>query len=62
MVEGIQLVSVLIARYATVEDLYVNRGFTQQDQLEECILELYVTILIFLSKAQRFYERGTAGD
>jgi len=62
MVEGIQLVSTLIDRYATVEKLYLRRGLALQDQLEQSIIELYVAILSFLSEARKFYERGAAGD
>lgn len=62
MADGLELVSRLIAQYAKVEELYLHGGSAQWEQLEECITELYVAILVYLSKAGEYYDRGTAGD
>jgi len=60
MIEGLELVSRLIARFANVEELYLQGISAQRDQLEQCITELYVAILSYLSKAREYYDRGTA--
>jgi len=62
MIEGLELVSRLIAKYAKVEELYVREELPQQGELEQCITELYVAILTYLSKAREYYDRRTAGD
>jgi hypothetical protein len=62
MVEGLEAVSRLIAKYAKVEELYLHGVSAQQDELRQCIEELYVAVLIYLSKASAHYDRGTAGD
>ena len=62
MIEGLELVSRLIARYAKVEELYLHGVLVQQDQLEQCITELYVAILIYLLRAREYYDCRTAGD
>ena len=62
MIEGLELVSRLIAQYAEVERLYLHGASTQQDQLEQRITELYVAILIYLLKAREFYSQRTPGE
>lgn len=67
MVEGMEFVSNLITRYAIFEKLYV-RTVTRSEmedegknQLTEAIIKLYIAILVYLSKAKRYYGRRTAG-
>jgi hypothetical protein len=62
MVEGVEMVSRLVARYAKVEELYLQGVSAQREQLEQCIIELYVAILIYLLRAREYYNRTTAGD
>jgi len=62
MIEGLELVSRHIAQYAKVEELYLHGVSDLQDQLEQCITELYVAILNYLSKAREYYDQRTAGD
>ena len=64
MVEGMELVSRLITRYAIFESLYlkttVGAAAAAKGQLTEALLKLYATILSYLSKARRYYDRSTA--
>ena len=63
MIEGIELVSNLITRSAILEKLYLNTtagtNSATRDQLVKAILELYITLLKYLSKARRYYDRKT---
>ena len=61
MVEGIEFVSSLITRYAKVEDLYLTGTSAEKAQLSDAITRLYTAILIYLSKASRYYDRRTGG-
>ena len=62
MVDGFEQVSRVIAQYAKVEELYLHGGLVPQEQLEGCINDFYVAILVYLSKAGEYNDRGTAGD
>jgi len=62
MIEGLELVSRLMAQYAMVEELYLHGVWVLQDQLEQCITDLYVAILIYLLRAREYYDRRTTGD
>jgi hypothetical protein len=61
MVEGVELVSNLITRYAIFENLYLYETSTVKEQLTESVIRLYATILLYLSKASRYYDRKTSG-
>jgi hypothetical protein len=61
MIVGLEYISNVITRYATFENLYLNRDSALKDQLAESIVRLYATILIYLSKASRYYDRKTGG-
>lgn len=61
MIEGIEQVASLIARYRVVEELYIEPGLKDETGVEGAILELYVAILKFESSAIRFYEAKTGG-
>ena len=62
MVEGVEMVSRLITQYAKVEELYLHGVSNQRDNLEHCVTELYVVVLIYLLRAREYYSRTTAGD
>jgi hypothetical protein len=62
MVEGVEMVSRLITQYAKVEELYLHYVSNQRDNLEHCVTELYVVVLIYLLRAREYYSRTTAGD
>lgn len=67
MVEGIELVSNLITRYAIFEKLYLRTatgleaGAEGRDQLAQAILKLYTTVLKYLSNAKCYFSRHTSG-
>jgi hypothetical protein len=61
MIEGLELVSSLITRYARVEDLYLKGTTAEKEQLADSIVRLYTTMLVYLSRARRFYDRKTGG-
>ncbi|KAI9771411.1 MAG: hypothetical protein M1839_002801 [Geoglossum umbratile] len=60
IVEGIELVSNLITRYAIFEALYLQRASAAKDQLTQSMVKFYGAILKFLLKAVRYYDRNTA--
>jgi hypothetical protein len=62
MLDGIELVSRLIAQYAKVEELYLHGDLALHNQVEKCITELYVVILAYLAEAKRYYARRTPGN
>jgi hypothetical protein len=61
MIDGLELVSRLIAQYAQVEKLYFHHGMVLQEHLEDCMIDLYAAILAYLSRAKEYYDRRTAG-
>ena len=60
MLEGLEYVSNLIARYAIVEELYLSQSSVAIHQLSSSIVKLYSSILIFLGKAHDFFDDNTA--
>ena len=62
LLEGLEYVSSLIARYAMVEALYLNQTSIANDQLSEAIVRLYSAVLIYLAKANKFYSRNTSSE
>ena len=67
MVEGMELVSNLVTRYAIFEKLYLRTVTGSEaeaggkDQLALAIVKLYIAVLKYLSNARRYYDRHTAG-
>lgn len=55
MLEGLGLVTNLIARYAIVEDLYLREHTNAAGQLSASLIQLYAAILTFLGKTYRFF-------
>jgi hypothetical protein len=55
-----ELVSNLIALYAVQENLYLHIVSALTDQLREALTKLYASILRYLAKVRRYYDRGTA--
>ena len=62
MVEGVEFVSNLITRSAIIEKLYLQKASTAKDQLTTAVTRLYAAVLTYLSKANRYYGRKTAGE
>lgn len=62
MIEGLEFVSSLVARYAMIEGVYLQGTSVEREQLVDSITRLYTAILVYLSKARRYYDRRTGGD
>ena len=62
MMEGVEQVSFLITRCTILESLYLSSSCQSSGtrQLREAIIKLYVSILRYLAKARRYFDRGTA--
>ncbi|KAL8826454.1 MAG: hypothetical protein Q9191_003788 [Dirinaria sp. TL-2023a] len=61
LLEGLEYITSLIARFAMVEGLYLKGLTVASKQLSDTIIRLYSAILTYLAKAHRFYSRNTAG-
>ena len=60
VVEGVEKVSSIVTYYSIVEQLYLHRSSEAVSHLEESLVDLYVGVLLFISKARRFYKRSTS--
>ena len=54
-------VSYFISRYSIVEALFLSQRTESTDSLEKLLTEFYGAILLFLVRAQEYYERDTLG-
>ena len=61
MIEGLELVSSFISRYAIIEWLYLQEDWAGKRQLVEAITRLYTAILVYFAKARRYYDCRTGG-
>src|SRR2546421_4749151 len=61
MIDGLELVSRHVARYALVEELYLQGTSVEKDHLADLITRVYTSILVYLVKARRYYDRATGG-
>lgn len=62
IVEGVEKVANVVARYRIIEKLYLMKQHEATTQLEEHIADLYTLVLKFLVKAKEFYRRNTASQ
>jgi hypothetical protein len=60
MIEGMEIVTNLIGRYAIFEEVYLRQPMTAIDRLKASLVALYAAVLIFLSKAHHYYDQNTA--
>src|SRR5205814_10309464 len=58
--EGMERTAYLVSRYAIFEELYLHNQLSSFDGLERALVELYTTVLLYLSKARRYYDQNTA--
>lgn len=56
LVEGLQVVSEIISRYAALENLYLRRSSSMKDQLRDSIIATYAAILIFFSRCRKNFD------
>ena len=61
MLEGLEHVSDLIARFAWVETLYLHASTPKRVQLQKALVGLYVKVLKFLAHPRRYYAQHTPG-
>lgn len=54
------MVSKIVARYAAIERLYLRQSASVETSLENSIVELYASILVFSSKCRKFFDLGLA--
>lgn len=59
ILEGLELVMNLIAKYETIEMLYLRSPSSAKLALEDNILKLYITILNYLLRAHRHFSQKT---
>jgi hypothetical protein len=62
VIEGLAQVAELICRYHAIEALYLHGASPYTKDLENSIVKLYASILIYLSKAKQYFGQGTAGQ
>ena len=61
MLEGLEHVADLIARYTWVETLYLHASITKRVNLRDALVRLYIAILTYLVKARHYYAKHTHG-
>ena len=60
MIEGAVLVAEIICCYAVFKDLYLRSISLVTDKLKGALVQLYTTILNYLSKVKSYYDQNTA--
>ncbi|KAH0536560.1 hypothetical protein FGG08_006568 [Glutinoglossum americanum] len=60
LLEGMERIAHLISRFAIFEDLYLHDQLSSSDGLKRSLIELYTTVLLYLSKARCYYGQNTA--
>lgn len=61
-IEGLEVISHLITRYAIFEDLYLQRDIAARGELEVMLTGLYAEALIYLAKARKYFRTSTIGE
>ncbi|KFY17970.1 hypothetical protein V492_00220, partial [Pseudogymnoascus sp. VKM F-4246] len=60
LIEGAALMAEMICRYAVFEDLYLRSTSLATDELKRALIQLYAAIMIYLSKAKRYFDQNSA--
>lgn len=60
MVEGLEIVARVVARYSIFEEIYLTAASKAQQHLTEQLVELNAAILRYLCSAKKYYGRNTA--
>ena len=60
VVEGAESIARMIGRYAIFEDIYLRSASAASMELENALVRLYSTILMYQSKAKHFFEQSSA--
>ncbi|KAL8953349.1 MAG: hypothetical protein Q9222_000811 [Ikaeria aurantiellina] len=61
LVDGLEYITSLIARFAMAGGLYLSATSLAREQLSDAIVRLYGAVLVYLAKAAKFYSRSTGG-
>ena len=60
VVEGAESIARMMGRYAVFEEIYLRRTSKASVELENALIRLYSTILMYQSKAKRFFDQGSS--
>lgn len=60
VVEGAESIARMIARYEVFEQIYLRSTSKASTELENALVQLYSTILMYLSNAKHFFDENTA--
>ena len=60
VVEGAESIARMIGRYAVFEEIYLRSTSKASTELENALVQLYSTILMYQSKAKYFFEQSSA--
>jgi hypothetical protein len=58
--EDIASITQMISRYVVFEVVYVQSMSTADDELERALIQFYAAILIYLSKAKKYFQENSA--
>ena len=59
VVKGVESIARLIGRYAIFEDVYLRRTSKATTELENALIQLYSTILLYQSKVKSFFDQSS---
>ena len=59
MIEGVEVVSNLITRYAIFENVYLSKPSPAVDRLEAALIVLYTAVLTFLGNTVHYFGKST---
>lgn len=59
VVKGVESIARMIGRYAIFEDVYLRRVSKASTELEDALIQLYSTILLYQSKAKSFFDQSS---
>ncbi|KIM92814.1 hypothetical protein OIDMADRAFT_107066 [Oidiodendron maius Zn] len=60
VMEDITSIAQMICRYAVFEDVYAQSISAADDELERALIRFYAAILIYLSKARKYFQENSA--
>lgn len=60
VVEGAESIARMLGRYAIFEEIYLHRTSKASMELENALVRLYSTILMYQSKAKRFFDQSSS--
>lgn len=59
MLESMELVTDVVARYTVIEEIFVKTGSQFSPDIEKAITRLYVAILMYICRAKCYFRRNT---